>query len=59
MTIHVTKSPDVYLTASELDRYRYEYERAFRMYAGPLPNFEEWVAVQEEAKKKLRERCMP
>jgi hypothetical protein len=65
MAIKVIKQPDIHLTASELARYRYEYEQCFRMYCGSRPDFEEWVAEQERAKKSLalprlgRERRIP
>jgi hypothetical protein len=51
MAIKIIKTADVHLTATQLARYRYEYQRAFSMYCGPLPDFEEWVAKQERQKK--------
>lgn len=50
MAIKIIKSPDVYLTASQLARYRDEYRTSFSFYAGTPPDFEEWVAEQEARK---------
>ena len=55
MPIHLKKTPNVYLTATELKRYREQYRREFSFYAGTPPDFEEWVIQQEAAKGKLNE----
>jgi hypothetical protein len=51
MGIEIIKTPTIHLTQSQLNRYREEYRRAFMMYAGTPPDFEEWViargAIQE------------
>jgi len=47
MAIHVIDDPDVYLTQSELARYRAEYNQAFSFYAGPPPSFNSWVAQRK------------
>ena len=51
MAIKLITQPDIYLTASQLEWYRYEYQKAFSFYCGPRPDFEEWVAAQERQKK--------
>lgn len=44
MTIKIiSDSPDITLTESEYARLKQEYSKAFSMYYGPLPTFEEWV----------------
>lgn len=48
MTIKVIKEPDVYLTEAELRRLRYEYDRAFSYYSGPVPSFEEFVRTRQQ-----------
>ena len=53
MPLHVIKTPDVYISASDLARLRAEYQRAFMMYAGTPPDFEEWAISKM---KSLRER---
>ncbi len=59
MAIKVIKTEDVHLTASELARYRYEYQQAFSFYSGPPPDFEEWVIAREREKKERRARSLP
>lgn len=54
MAIKIIKKPDVYLTATQLRRYQEQYRQAFMMYAGIPPDFEEWVARQEQAKQTER-----
>lgn len=46
MGIHVIKTEDVHISASELRRLRAEYQQAFMMYAGTPPDFEEWVIAR-------------
>lgn len=43
MAVKIIKEPDVYLTQSEYNRLMAEYHKAFSMYAGTPPTFEEWV----------------
>ena len=43
MAIRIIKHDDIHITATELARYRYEFQREFAMYSGPRPDFEEWV----------------
>jgi hypothetical protein len=52
--IHIIKIPDVYLTATELTRYRGQYRQEFSHYCGTPPDFEEWVAEQESQKRNAR-----
>ncbi len=49
MTIKIIRQPDLHMTASELARYRHEYEKAFAFYSGAPPDFEDWVRAQKEA----------
>ena len=51
MPIRVTKTPDVHVSASELNRLRYEYQQAFQMYCGPKPDFAEWVISRLKDKR--------
>ena len=46
MPIHVTKTPDIEVSASELRRLRDEYAQAFMFYAGTPPDFEEWAIAK-------------
>lgn len=43
MAIKIVREPDVHVTEGELERYRYEYERAMAMYAGPPITLEEFI----------------
>jgi hypothetical protein len=51
MAIKIVKSPDVYLTATQLARYRDQYKNEFMYFCGPRPDFDEWVVEQESRKK--------
>lgn len=46
MSIKIIKSPDIYLTATELARYQEQYRNEFMYYCGARPDFDEWVAEQ-------------
>ena len=39
----VEDGPDITLTQSQHNRFRQEYAKAFQMYSGPVPTFEEYV----------------
>jgi len=39
----VEDGPDITLTRSEHTRFMQEYQRAYQLYAGPVPTFEEFV----------------
>ena len=52
MAIIVKDEPDVHVTASELARYRDQYQRAFSMYAGTPPTFAEYIRREQERAKK-------
>jgi len=39
----VEDGPEVVLTRSEHTRLQHEYQKAFMMYSGPVPTFEEFV----------------
>lgn len=44
MTIRIVEDgPDITLTRSQHNRLRQEYEKAFQMFIGHLPTFEEYV----------------
>ena len=51
MPIHVTKTPDVYISASELRRLWDEYQQVFMFYAGTRPDFEEWAIARIQRKR--------
>jgi hypothetical protein len=51
MPIHITETPDVSISRSELLRLRQEYDRSFMMYAGPLPDFEEWAIAKIQRRR--------
>ena len=46
MTIHVIKTPDVYISASGYKRLQAEYQQAFMVYAGTPPDFDEWAIAR-------------
>ena len=54
MPIHITKTPDVHISASELRRLRAEYEQAFMFYAGTPPDFEEWAIARIQREREGR-----
>lgn len=54
MSIHITKTPDVHISASEYQRLLAEYERSFMFYAGTPPDFEEW-AIARIQRQSLKE----
>lgn len=60
MAIKITEEPDVHVTGDELTRYRYDYNKGFSMYCGPVPTFEQYVrsrkAREEEENAHSRER---
>jgi hypothetical protein len=51
MSIHITKTPDIHISASELASLRHEYQQAFQMYCGPIPDFEEWAIKRIQREK--------
>jgi hypothetical protein len=51
MAIHITKTPEVYISASQLARLREEYRKEFSMYCGAPPNFEEWAIGRIQQKR--------
>jgi len=51
MAIFIKDDPDVFLTPSELARYREEYRQAFSMFCGTPPSFNSWVASRQEQKQ--------
>ncbi len=53
MAIRIINEPDVYLTETELSRLRYEYQKAYQYYVGPVPTFEQFVRKQQSQKKLL------
>ena len=54
MPIHVTKTPDVPISASELRRLEEEYRQAFMMYCGTPPDFEEWAIARIQRKRETK-----
>lgn len=53
MAIRIISEPDVYLTEAELSRLRFEYQKSYQYYAGPVPTFEQFVREQQSQKKLL------
>lgn len=43
MGIRITDEPYVYVSARDLNRYRYDYQQMTRYMAGPIPTFEDYV----------------
>jgi hypothetical protein len=49
------QKPDVYVTESELRRYKDEYQKAFMFYSGTPPTLEEFIRQQRTPlKDKIR-----
>lgn len=46
MAIILKKTPDIEVSATTLNRLRYEYQQAFMMYCGPVPDFDEWATAK-------------
>ena len=55
MSIHIIKTPDVHISASEYRRLLAEYERNFMFYGGTPPCFEEW-AIARIQRQSLKEK---
>ena len=51
MAIKVRDEPDVFVTASELARYKSEYQKAFMFYAGTPPTLNQFIADQQRLEK--------
>jgi hypothetical protein len=43
--------PDIYITQKEFEFWMDEYSRAYRMYSGPLPSFEEYIRSRKAQKE--------
>ena len=54
MAIHVKKTPDIEVSASELRQLRDEYAQAFMFYAGTPPDFEEWAIARIQRERAVR-----
>ena len=56
MALKITKTQDIEISQSEYNRLREEYARAFMMYCGAPPDFEEWAInrLQRERDNSLR-----
>lgn len=50
----IEDGPDITLTRSEYNRLYAEYSKAFMLYAGTPPTFEEWVRERLEARATRR-----
>lgn len=48
----IDKKPDIYITQVDYDRYSYDYENAYRHYAGKIPTLEEYIRRRIEDSSK-------
>ena len=53
MAIHILPEPDITISRSDFERYRYDYSKAFQYYVGPIPTLEEYIRSRQNARKAM------
>jgi hypothetical protein len=56
MAIKVLDEPDVTVTATELARYRADYQQDFMFYSGTPPTLNEYIYRRQQRDRKIDER---